>query len=91
MSAENGEDKLWEVLHGRFPEKESTDLLGGSLRWRIYERMEPGSKMLVIGAADELELIFQPKRGDGSPCTAAGCRKNRKPYSQSEVSGEAGV
>ena len=37
------------------------------------------SKMLVIGAADELELIFQPKRGDGSPCTAAGCRKNRKP------------
>ena len=31
MSAEDGEDKLWQVLHGRFPEKESTDLLGESL------------------------------------------------------------
>ena len=31
MSTEDGEDKLWQVLHGRFPEKESTDLLGESL------------------------------------------------------------
>ena len=31
LSAEDGEDKVWQVLHGRFPEKESADLLGESL------------------------------------------------------------
>ena len=31
ISAEDGEDKVWQVLHGRFPEKESADLLGESL------------------------------------------------------------
>ena len=83
MLAENGEDKLWEVLHGRFLKRNRQSL--GEVFGRAAKDGESTTEWVasVKDVCDRgLGPAFRPKQGVGLPCTAVGCQKNRKQLSK---------
>ena len=73
LSAENGEDKVWQVLQDRFPEKESADLLGESLGevFGLAAKDGEGTKEWVARVKDVFDRC-QRRAGIDFPAQARG-------------------